>query len=478
MNQPHTSGQANEGAGPAQKYYRQVFDRLVHCFQFSDTVIAADAELAAAADDQGFPAVAEPLDHLSQLTCEKAYQVHIPVLGTRSQSVLMPIDVELFLGPEQFRLYADAPTHRRLFEQTIPVVRFLERMFRDRGLPYLLDYTPSGAHLLFQNLLGYRATAAVQAIGRLEDDLITACRFVDPADRRRRHGVSLDAALVFSGLARLAEYLALMTLAAFRDNPSKGCLPVMIGDAVEGCLNVDNSWCEGSPFMRCIRSPFSLHKKNRQMHHRTGQPPLVDVVGVYYDGFTAVEETDLDTVCACMWDLEKAAEHARRFSGYIPCSNETLIDFIDEYRRSDLGAWHRDFDRQKDLPAGAAIAAAMTETNIAEDTRATLIAPNPAALQPKRMLALVDDFLIHARWQARHIANILRDLYATASHGWPQDFSNYPIDEKANFWVRTYGAMALWRNGRLAIPADIARSAADRPAAKQTPRTKEVQHVQ
>ena len=32
MNQPHTSGKADKGAGPAQTYYRQVLDRLVHCF--------------------------------------------------------------------------------------------------------------------------------------------------------------------------------------------------------------------------------------------------------------------------------------------------------------------------------------------------------------------------------------------------------------------------------------------------------------
>ena len=451
MNQPHTSGKADKGAGPAQTYYRQVLDRLVHCFQFSDTVIAADAELAAAADDPGFPAAAEPLDHLFHLTCERSFQVHVPVLGSRSQSVLMPIDVEIFLGPEQKRLYENAATHRGLFEQTIPVVRFLERVFRDRGMPYLLDYTPSGAHLLFQNLLGYRATAALQALGRLEDDLIAACRVVDPGDRRRRHGVSLDAALVFSGLTRLAEYLALMTLTAFRDNPSVGCLPVMIGDAVDGCLNFDNSWCEGSPFMRCIRSPFSLHKKNRQLYQRKNQPPLVDVAGAYFDGRTVVEEKDLDVVCGCMWDLEKAAEHAQRFSGYIPCSNETLIDFIDEYKSSDLYGFHQDFDGQEDIPRGLALDYARKEGNIPDWARNILFAPNPTALQPKNIIGLVYDFLIHAQWKPKHIANVLRDIYQNPAFNWTQDFIKYPAEAKANFWTRTYSAVALWQTGRLCV---------------------------
>jgi hypothetical protein len=440
-----------EGPIPTQAYYRRVIDRLPRCFQFCDTVIAAGAELADSAPDPGFPAVAEPLRQLARLTCERSLQVHIPVIGAHSQSVLMPLDVELYLGAQQVGLYENAATQRRLFLQTIPVIRFFEKIFRDRGMPYLLDYTPSGAHLLFQNLLGYRATAAVMAIGCLEDDLITACRVVDPSDRRRRHGVSLEAAQVFSGLARLAEYLALITMAAFQDNPSKGALPVMIGDAEDSCLNVDNSWCEGAPFMRCIRSPFSLHKKNQQLYGRTDQPPLVDVIGAYFDGFSAEEETDMDIVCACMWDLGRAAAHARRFSGYIPCSNETLIDFIGEYRRSDLFRWHQAFDRQENLPPGAAIAAARRENNISDSSRATLADPNPAALQPKLMRPLVHDFLINTHWQEQHIANIFRDLYATPSFGWPQDFSKYPIEEKANFWVRTYGAIALWQSGQLSI---------------------------
>ena len=43
-------------------------------------------------------------------------------------------------------------------------------------------------------------------------------------------------------------------------------------------------------------------------------------------GYSTSEELQI------MWDLEKAANHAQKFSGFIPCSNETLIDFIHEYK--------------------------------------------------------------------------------------------------------------------------------------------------
>lgn len=84
----------------------------------------------------------------------------------------MPIDFEIFLAEENHTLYEDKAAQRKLFDQVIPVIHFLENLFRSRGMPYILDYTPSGAHILFQNLLGYRATEELRKIGYLEEDLI------------------------------------------------------------------------------------------------------------------------------------------------------------------------------------------------------------------------------------------------------------------------------------------------------------------
>ncbi|MGD8443105.1 MAG: hypothetical protein PVI94_06375, partial [Desulfobacterales bacterium] len=103
-------------------------------------------------------------------------------------------------------------------------------------------------------------------IGYLEEDLIQACIYIDQNDMRRRYGISLDASRVFSGLGKIAEYISLLTMEAFRHNASKGMLPVTISDSLERCINLDNTWSEGSPFMRSIRSPFSLHKKNQEKY--------------------------------------------------------------------------------------------------------------------------------------------------------------------------------------------------------------------
>jgi hypothetical protein len=123
----------------AHEYYNRVFDRLKNCYQFSHYVIAAGYELVAEGVDPGFPAIAQPVDQLEKLTLQRGLQVHIPVVGERSQSVLMPLDFEIFLADQNQKLYEDKATNRKLFNQIIPVVRFLENLFRSRGIPYLLD---------------------------------------------------------------------------------------------------------------------------------------------------------------------------------------------------------------------------------------------------------------------------------------------------------------------------------------------------
>ena len=434
-----------------QEYYNQVFDRLNNCFKHYDYFIATGEELAAEGCDPAFPALAAPLEQLAHYTVERALQVHLPVIGEKSRSVLMPIDFEIFLGDENHLLYSEKETQKTYFEQIIPVANFIEQIFRSRGLPYLLDYTPSGGHFLFLNPLGEPWTQALVEIGYLEEDLIKACNYIDEQDLRRKSGVALDAARAFSGLGKLTEYIALLTMDAFRDNEAKDLYPVTISDSLERCINLDNTWSEGSPFMRSIRSPFSLHKKNQEKYGNHHQPPLVDVIGAVFDGRAVEQEKDMDHILDCMWDLRLAAAHAQNTNGIIPSSNESLIDFIKEYQKSDLYAFHQEFDGETDMPRGEALRNAKNEPNIPDWARNILYFPNPSALQPKNLIGWVHDFCIHANWSPKHIGNVLRDLYQDQAYGWTQDFFKYPAEEKANYWARVYSAVALWKTGNLNV---------------------------
>ncbi len=435
----------------AGQYYQSVIDRLRNCFQHSGYFIATGEELAGESSDPVFPSVAAPGDQLERFTLERGLEVHVPVIGKDSRSVLMPLDIEIFMAGDQHRLYTDRQEQKTYLEQTLPVLHFVEDVFRSRGMPYLLDYTPSGGHILFQNVLGYRATEEVRTIGWVEKDLAAACEYVEPGDLRRASPTSLEAAQVFSGLGRIAEYTALLAMRAFQDHEELGLPPLTISDSRDMCINLDNTWSEGPPYWRAIRSPFSLHKKNREKYGNRHQPPLVDVAGAFFDGQEATEVRDVDRIQDCMWDLDQAAEHAGSFSGFIPCSNESLVDFVAEYRASDLYSFHRDFDAGQDLARGSAVEQAKREDTISDRTRAVLHFPNPLALQPRELVGFVHDFLIHAQWHPRHIANVLRDLYQNPEHNWVQDFFRHPAEEKANFWARTYSAVALFKSGRIHV---------------------------
>ena len=126
--------------------------------------------------------------------------------------------LKIFLAAENYKLYTDKDAQKQLFKQMVPSMRFVEELFRAKGIPYLLDYTPSGCHLLFQNIMETRASEELRKIGFVEGDLIKACNYIDPHDIRRWYGISLDAAHVFNGLGKLAEYIGLLAMKRFQGN--------------------------------------------------------------------------------------------------------------------------------------------------------------------------------------------------------------------------------------------------------------------
>jgi hypothetical protein len=174
-------------------------------------------------------------------------------------------------------------------------------------------------------------------------------------------------------------------------------------------------------------------------------PPLVDVIGAYYDGKEVIEENNIARIIDCMWDLGKAAYYAEQFSNIIPASNDNMIDFVQEYRKSPIFDFHEEFENTEDLPRYTALEKAKKDPNISDFSRHILYFPNPMALQPKHIMRFVHELLIYAKWKPRHIANIFRDFYIDPKYKWPIDFFKYPAEEKSNFWVRTFSALTLWK---------------------------------
>lgn len=434
------------------EYYRNVFPQMENAFEMSEFVIANEKTLIKEYGAKpNFPSLTFDKDQLYYLTAERGFQMHLPVISNRA--VLAPFDYELFLSREQKNLFKSKDTHKHYFWKIWPIIGYIKDIFLKRKMPFMLDYTAAGGHVLFYTPLHQESSRCLAEIGALEDGLIRVCNETNDntLDYRIRDQVPLETAKTFSGITRIAEYIALLTMKEFRANQHTGKLPVMISDAANNCINIDNSWCEGSPRFRSIRSPFSLHKKNWEKFHYN-RDPLCDVVGMVYNGSEITGCNEFDHIIDCMWDLGKAAEYAKTFTGHIPNCNNTLIDFINEYKRSELYEMHQDFDNTYDNKIGMALHYAKEVKGLSDVTRWMLHFPNPMCLQPINLISFVREFVIEHKWKPRHVANILRDVYSDPKYNWHDDFYNeYPSDEKANFWARTYSALAYIEAGRMRI---------------------------
>lgn len=436
----------------AQEYYRRVFPALDRSFAGTGHVLAAGHELAGHGwDAHGLLVSVEPRDQLWKLTAEWGLQAYLPVLGAGSERVLMPLDFEISLNAENHLLYGDRAAQRDLFRRyLLPVAVWLERFFRERNLAFLMDLTPSGGHILFWVERGTPAWEAVASIGHLEPDLAAAYAFRDPEDIKRRNGVAADAGLVFSGLGRLTEYIGYKLM---EESPEIDDLPVTFCDSAPKSVNFDISWAGDPLYMRVIRSPFSLHRKNIEKYGRKDQPPLVDVLRSSWDGKVWQQAEDWDELLAAMWDLDRAAAHAAHWCGAIPPATPSLVDLVVEYKESGLGEFHRAFDKAEPPERGEALAKLRTLKTLSVDARAILAQPYPALLQPFRLRSFIGELVTRRRMAPARVGALVRDFYEDPAqkHWGEMNWFKNPSATKANFYARLFAGLKLWETDKLKV---------------------------
>ncbi|MBI4872744.1 MAG: hypothetical protein HY814_14390 [Candidatus Riflebacteria bacterium] len=431
-----------------REYYAQVFDRLCNSFDHSHLVLAHGPELIKRGwNPDGLLVTFEPVENLHDLTVREGMEVFIPIVG-RDRSILAPIDFEIFLSHENMQIYADPGSQCHFHKKHIePVSNFFERFMQSYAIPYLLDLTPSGGHVLFHVEPGTPAYRALASIGYLERELVEAYDFRDPDDLKRHDPCGFEAGSVFSGIGRLWHYVALLAKQELRSDE----MPITICDSEEKCVNIDNSWQADPAYMRIMRAPHSLHKKNTHKHHMldeygTPLPPLCDVSRTFYDGHSSVTHPDLPHLVECMWDFEMAVEHSRHFTGHIPVANDNVAALVDDYRKTGLYRFACDFDATDELALGEALHRARRDHRLSEKSRHSLERPNPRLLQPNVLKKFVAD-LVDCGWHPRHIGSLINDLYLDHRYRWHTNWFKYTSRTRANYWARTYASVHLLEQG-------------------------------
>ena len=420
-----------------REYYRRIFPRLERSFEHCHYVLGYGQELIARGwNPNSLLVIVQPVDKLRELSVDWGLEVFLPVLGTNSDSVLLPFDFEIHLA--DFRgLYASPAAQQEMFQHNIgPVAEFLTHQLTAANVYHMMDYTPSGAHILVRVMRGSSAWDKLAAIGFLDDSVFASYTYHDPHDIKRNPPVRTDAALVFSAFGFLSELLALRALQELQGQTK---LPLTLWDSQPDCMNLDLSWTADPGYMRIIRAPFSAHKK-RSQQHRLGPNPLVDVIGRLYAPEHDYEERDYQRIIACMWQLDQAAAHAEQFSGAVPVSDDGLARLCDQYSHSELARFH-DYCHigEGDLQPGEALHRVLHDGRLSQFTKDVALNPNPRMLQPRVMRKVVSDLCCHG-WHPRHIKNLLTDRYQDPAFGWHINFAKYNAHLKAWAFARQYCA--------------------------------------
>lgn len=337
-------------------------------------------------------------------------------------------------------------------EQLEPIYQILSQTF---GEECIIDTTWSGYHLLTEIWKHSSVYDLLFELGKswredgtprcLEKQLIAAYNEIHQDDLKRNQGTDLDDGVVYQQFGRVLEFLSHQIVPQVQGKVS---LPVTICDSTEECLSLDLSQYADPVYMRIIRSVFSSWDKHNQIEslsQMVGKPPFLDVVRRY----GAYENSELGQVFSLAQDYGRAAEYNQQFSNGIPRAGKKTLALIEQYAQSKLYTFHQEFDKVEHDITDEKYKLAKFDHALSWDIREMMEYPNPTLLQPRNLKRLTEE-LMSKGWHPKHIGGMLAGRYEAEGKGWDKKYwSKYNPRTRANFWARTYAALALREKGEV-----------------------------
>jgi len=157
----------------------------------------------------------------------------------------------------------------------------------------------------------------------------------------------------------------------------------------------------------------------------------------------SVPKHDLTTLAAArlLWDLDAAADLARRADCRIPDFSAAMEDLVRAYGASPLAKFHAWFYSEEQEPRGTshAIFDRIPEEPLPPCVRTILSRPSSLLLNPSG-LQRVTRVMLALGWHPRHIAGLVRSRYAhDAGWGsWGKEWTASDPGHRADFYVRLF----------------------------------------
>ena len=352
------------------------------------------------------------------------------------RALLVHLDLEYVNFDFPAEAYLDA---RRTFALQIPLVAAVEETLADLGIAPLHLITGRGHHFVWRVPRDRRAFGQLQTLGRLPDHLRQYY-----AQPMAPGGESISPALgaAFAGLALVMEYLGHRIRSAAREHSP---LPVKLAEVNAGprergreILVLDLSEYGDPLNTRIIRIPFSRYLKPWYMGQVAAGvdiPPMVVL---------PLHEMDLDQALRVRRSAVQALALARRTVTRIPEAAAGMSALIEQYRKSELAAFHdffyaTDHDPPRTWPRTYD---QFRPDDLPPEVRTTLEAPMDRLLKPDLIRRLVGR-LLEREWHPRHIAGLMRSKYER-NHGWGREWYVYDAATRADYYARLFsGAAAL-----------------------------------
>jgi len=355
----------------------------------------------------------------------------------------------LFLPDKEQEFGVRDKIFRRQLE---PIYQIISQTF---GEECIIDTTWSGYHLLTNIWKKSSVYELLFELGKswrddgtprcLEKSLVTAYNEKIYDDLKRNSGTDLKDGVVYQQFGRVLEFLSHQIIQQAQEKVS---LPVTICDSTEECLSLDLSQYADPVYMRIIRSVFSSWDKHNQIESLSqivGKPPFLDIVRKY----GSYENQDIKQVLHLAQDYERAVEYNQQFSNCIPLAGKKTLALIEQYAQSKLYSFHQEFDKTEHDATDENYKLAKFDHNLSWDTREMMEYPNPTLLQPRNLKRLTEE-LMSKGWHPKHIGGMLAGRYEAEGKGWDKRYwSKYKPRTRANFWARTYAALALREKGEL-----------------------------
>ena len=368
----------------------------------------------------------DTLDHMLDEGCEIARSLEDRV------SMLVHLDIEYVNFDDPAAAFVDAP---RVFRMQQPLVEAIEARLLSFGIRYLHLVTGQGHHFVWRVA---RESAVARAIAGLG-----ICTPTDLAATPQEP--------LFSHLALVMEHFGHLVK---RDAAPLCEVPVEItaqhvGPGASGMremLSIDLSEYGDPLHSRMIRIPYTVYRK----------PWLSGLIGgMGIEGRVSkfvtlpLHEMDLIDLIEIRHQPDAIRALARRAGTGIPLQEAGMGRLLDDYLRSPLCAFHREFYAiPQDHPAQWAASYHQFPVHSLPPCAAHVLEePNDWLLKPSG-IQLVTRCLLAIGWHPRHIAGLVRSKFANPAYQWGDRWRFYDPALRAEFYVRLFsGEIATGLDG-------------------------------